>query len=102
MGGSGLSLGHLYDLPCMVNTGTYLQRRAVYTAFTLGCALAPSFASLIVFRLFVGVGASAPISIVGGIYADIYADPTTRGRAMTAFMAGAYGSGISMPTLADP
>ncbi|PNS17263.1 hypothetical protein CAC42_6946 [Sphaceloma murrayae] len=60
---------------------------ALFTAFTLGCALAPNFAAYIWFRFFVGVGASSPISVVGGIYADIYDNPVTRGRAMSIFMA---------------
>lgn len=60
--------------------------QTIYTAFTLGSALAPTFAALNIFRLLAGVGASSPLSVIGGIYADIYADPTTRGRAMTAFM----------------
>lgn len=58
-----------------------------FTAFTLGCALAPTWAGLIVFRLLVGISGSSPISVVGGIYADIYNDPVTRGRAMALFMA---------------
>lgn len=40
--------------------------QALFTAFTLGCALAHNFATLCVLRLFVGVGASSPISVVGG------------------------------------
>ncbi|KAG9629286.1 MFS general substrate transporter, partial [Aureobasidium melanogenum] len=59
---------------------------ALFTAFTLGCALANDFATLCVLRLFVGIGASSPISVVGGIYADVYPDPVARGRALTIFM----------------
>jgi len=58
----------------------------LYTAFTLGCALAPSWSGLIIMRLLAGVGASTPISVIGGIYADIYATPKARGRAMALFM----------------
>jgi len=58
----------------------------LYTAFTLGCALAPSWSGLIVMRLLVGTGASTPISVIGGIYADIYSTPKARGRAMALFM----------------
>jgi len=58
----------------------------LYTAFTLGCALAPSWSGLIIMRLLAGVGASTHISIIGGIYADIYATPKARGRAMALFM----------------
>ncbi|KAH0073604.1 MFS general substrate transporter, partial [Aureobasidium melanogenum] len=50
------------------------------------CALANDFATLCALRLFVGIGASSPISVVGGIYADVYPDPVARGRALTIFM----------------
>jgi multidrug resistance protein len=59
---------------------------AVFTAFTLGCALAPSWPVFVIFRFIYGVVASAPISVVGGLFADINQDPVTRGRAMAAFM----------------
>jgi len=59
---------------------------ALFTIFTMACALANTFAALCVFRFIVGVGASSPISVVGGLYADIYSDPVTRGRALTVFM----------------
>jgi multidrug resistance protein len=59
----------------------------VYTAFTLACALAPNWPAFLVFRLICGMMASAPIAVVGGLYADIYRDPRTRGRAMAYFMA---------------
>lgn len=54
-----------------------------FTAFTLGCALAPSYAGLVVFRLLVGISASTPISVIGGIYADIYNTPKARGLVIT-------------------
>lgn len=53
----------------------------------MACALAPSWPAFIVFRFFTGVFASAPIAIVAGIFADIYDDPVSRGRAMAVFMA---------------
>ncbi len=59
----------------------------VYIAFTLGCALAPNWPAFLVFRLLCGVTASAPIAVVGDLYADIYQDPRTRGEAMAYFMA---------------
>ncbi|CZR69647.1 related to fluconazole resistance protein (FLU1) [Phialocephala subalpina] len=59
-----------------------------FTIFTMACALAPNFPALLVFRVFTGVSASSPISVIGGVYADIYNDPVTRGRAMAVFMGG--------------
>ncbi len=59
----------------------------VFTLFTLACAVAPNWPSFLVFRLICGINASSPIAVVGGMYADIYNDPVTRGRAMAIFMA---------------
>lgn len=66
-----------------VMTGAF----AMFTAFTLGCALAQSYAQLVVFRLLVGVPGSCAISVVGGVCADVYNDPLLRGRAMAVYMA---------------
>lgn len=60
---------------------------AGYTAFTLGTALSPNWAALVIFRLLAGIFASAPLTIVGGMFADIYDNPITRGRAIAFFMA---------------
>ena len=62
-----------------------------FTAFTLGCALAPNWGALLVLRLLTGLVASAPIAIVGGVYADIYEMDIRRGRAIAAFMAVRFG-----------
>ena len=59
---------------------------AGFTAFTLGCALAPNFAALNVFRLLCGTFGSCPIAVLGGICADVYHDAVYRGRAMALFM----------------
>lgn len=58
----------------------------IYTAFTLGCALAPNWPVLLFFRWICGVMASAPIAVVGGLYADIFSEPRKRGIAMAVFM----------------
>lgn len=64
-----------------------LSTFVTYTLFTLACAVAPNWPSLLVFRLIVGMSASAPIAVVGGLYADINSDPRKRGRSMAYFMA---------------
>lgn len=65
----------------------FLGRRSVsigafvwYLIGTLGCALAPNMPALLVLRFLGGMGASAPLSIVGAMYADIWDDPAVRGR----------------------
>ncbi|KAF9695617.1 hypothetical protein EKO04_006440 [Ascochyta lentis] len=60
---------------------------AIFTVFSIASAVSPNFAALVVFRLFVGIGGSCAISVVGGICADIYHDPKSRGRSMAIFMA---------------
>lgn len=60
---------------------------AGYTLFTMGCALAPNWAALITFRFFAGTFAAAPLTVVGGMLADIYNEPATRGRSIACFMA---------------
>lgn len=62
--------------------GTYIG----YLAFTLGCALAPTYQALLVFRFLCGTCAIAPIIISPGLYADIYDNPEARGTAMACFM----------------
>ncbi|KAE8152266.1 major facilitator superfamily domain-containing protein [Aspergillus avenaceus] len=62
--------------------GTYIG----YTAFTLGRALSPNYAALLVFRLLCGLNAAAPNAVLGGLYSDIYKNPRQRGIAMGFFM----------------
>lgn len=71
---------HLGRRPVLV--GTYLA----YTLFTIGCALSPNFAGLLVFRLLCGIAAGAPNAVIGPMFADIYNDAPTRGKAMAYFM----------------
>ncbi|EKV13831.1 MFS transporter, putative [Penicillium digitatum PHI26] len=59
----------------------------LFMIFTMACAVADSYASLLVFRLLNGMVASAPIAIVGASFADIHNDPTLRGRLIAYFMA---------------
>ena len=59
----------------------------MFTIFNLACAVAPNWPAFVVFRLFVGINAACPITVVAGLYADIFSDATPRGRAMAVFMA---------------
>ncbi|KAM3067349.1 hypothetical protein ACMFMF_009841 [Clarireedia jacksonii] len=70
-----------------------------YTAFTLGCALTPTWGGLLAFRILAGINASSPISVSGGIYADIYNDPVTRGRAMAVFTGGTCVGPLAAPII---
>lgn len=52
----------------------------------MASALARSCGSLIGFRFLAVVFASSPISVVTGVYADLYRDPVPRGRAIAALV----------------
>lgn len=58
----------------------------VFILFTMACALAPDWPSLLIFRLVCGTCASVPFAVIGGLFADVFESPRTRGRAVVAFM----------------
>ncbi|KAK6958373.1 hypothetical protein Daesc_001172 [Daldinia eschscholtzii] len=61
----------------------FLVSFGIYTAFTLGCALAPNWPVFLFFRFLLGCGAAAPQTVSGGLFCDIYPDLGPRGLAMT-------------------
>ncbi|KAF2641915.1 MFS general substrate transporter [Massarina eburnea CBS 473.64] len=60
---------------------------ALFTLFTLACALSPNWEAFLVFRLICGINASSSIAITSGIYADIFQDSVVRGRAIAFYIA---------------
>lgn len=58
----------------------------VFVLATLACGLAPNWASLLTFRAICGLAGAAPQTVVGGMYADMFFDERTRGRAMVTYM----------------
>jgi len=50
-----------------------------FTIFNIAINFSPNFASYVVFRLLMGIAGSSPISVAGGIVADLYSDPVHRG-----------------------
>lgn len=59
---------------------------SVFLLGTLGCALAPNWTALLIFRVICGTMAAAPQTVVGGVYADLFSDLRSRGRAMALYM----------------
>ncbi|CAF9934364.1 hypothetical protein IMSHALPRED_009678 [Imshaugia aleurites] len=57
-----------------------------YTLFTFGCAMAPTWPALLVFRFLVGLCAAAPYTLGGGICADLYSNAAHRGLAIMVLM----------------
>ncbi|KAF7623683.1 hypothetical protein AFLA_007410 [Aspergillus flavus NRRL3357] len=58
-----------------------------FVVWQIGCALAPNIASLIVFRLFAGVGGSACLTLGAGVIADLF-EPQQRGKATSIWGVG--------------
>ncbi|KAH4018916.1 hypothetical protein HBI56_137710 [Parastagonospora nodorum] len=82
-------IGYVFGPPLFSPLSEMHGRRIVmlstffgFTVFTLACALAPTWTALLIFRFVSGAFASAPITVVGGIFADIYDDPVRRGQAI--------------------
>ncbi|GAB1316878.1 MFS general substrate transporter [Madurella fahalii] len=61
----------------------FLASFAIHTAFTLACALAPSWPTFLFFRFMLGCGAAAPQTVSGGLFCDIYPDLGPHGMAVT-------------------
>ncbi|KAF2173413.1 hypothetical protein M409DRAFT_35170 [Zasmidium cellare ATCC 36951] len=59
----------------------------LFWLWELACALAPNVTSLLIFRLFAGLGASASLSVGGGVISDLF-DDNTRGGATALFAIG--------------
>ncbi|MCJ1286573.1 hypothetical protein MMC26_005919 [Xylographa opegraphella] len=86
----GYMLGPLLFAPLSERYGRQIILQttfAGFTVFTLATCLAPNWPAFNVFRLIIGTFASTPISVIGGLYADLYSSAVSRGRAMALFMA---------------
>jgi len=70
-----------------------------FTAFTIGCAVAPNWTALVVFRFLTGAFAASPISIIGGMYADIYDNPVSRGRSIAVFVGATSVGPLASPMI---
>lgn len=58
----------------------------IFVLGTLACALAPNWGALLFFRLVCGAMGAAPQTVIGGVYADLFSDRRSRGRAMAFYM----------------
>jgi len=92
----GYCIGPLVWSPLSETIGRRSVLFWTFTVFflgTLGCALAPNWTSLLIFRVICGTMAAAPQTVVGGVYADLFPDLRSRGRAMALYMS------VCTPTL---
>lgn len=85
----GYVVGSLVISPLSEKIGRRPVLLCSFTTFllaTLACSLSPNWAFLIVFRAICGFAGAAPQTVVGGVYADMFTDARTRGRAMVSYM----------------
>jgi MFS family permease len=84
----GYVIGPLIFAPMSEHFGRkklLLSAGGLFFVMSLACIFSPTYTVLLVFRFFAGMGGSAPISVIGGVYADIYPDPRSRGTATAAY-----------------
>ncbi|KZF23732.1 MFS general substrate transporter [Xylona heveae TC161] len=100
-------LGYVVGPPFLAPFSEFFGRQRVllvtflwFTAFTLGTALAPNWPAFLVFRFLSGLGASAPLTLAGGVYADCFPNPVSRGRVMAYFSAGTAAGPMVSPIIA--
>ncbi|GJE99509.1 MFS general substrate transporter [Phanerochaete sordida] len=70
----------------------------VYTAFSIGCALAPNTGAILVFRFLSGVFAASGLVISGALMSDIW-DATTRGKAFSLYTLAPFAGPALAPTV---
>ena len=87
----GYILGPLFLAPLSEIYGrrpVLLYSFVVFVLFSLGTAVVNEFPGLLVLRFLTGTAASAPLAIVGAVYADCFPNAIHRGRIMALFGAG--------------
>lgn len=97
----GFALGPLIVAPASETYGrlpAYLAGIAGFLLWNVACALSPSMALLMIFRLLAGCFGAAPFTLGGGTIADMV-EPEQRGTAMGIWMAGLTIGPVLGPTI---
>lgn len=71
----------------------------LYIVVTVVCPFAPTWPVFLFFRFLAGTFAAPPLSVMGGLIADVYNDETARGRAMTAWSGATIIGALSAPII---
>lgn len=72
---------------------------ALYIMFTLICSTSPTYDALLDFRLFCGVCATGPTTVISGLYADILDESSQRGLAIALFMTRNISGALAAPKI---
>ena len=84
---------------------SYGRRPILMTGFvlfalsTLGSALAPTWGSFLAFRFLTGTFGSPPLSVGGGVVADVFCEEVARGRVMMLWGAATFVGPLGAPIL---
>jgi len=99
----GFMFGPLIFAPLSESHGrkpTLLAGFVLFTLSLLGTALAPSWAVFLLCRFLTGTFGSPPISVVGGVIADVYRDEGPRGRVMMLWSGATVVGPVAAPIVA--
>ena len=98
----GFMFGPLIFAPLSESHGrkpTLLTGFVLFTVSLLGTALAPNWSVFLLFRFLTGTFGSPPISVVGGVIADVYHEEVQRGRVMMMWSAATVVGPLSAPII---
>lgn len=99
----GFVFGPLIFAPMSENYGRrpiIITGFALYIVTTLASAFVPEWGVFLFFRFLAGTFAAPPMSVVGGVLADVYGDKTERGRAMMFWSAATLSGALIAPIIA--
>ncbi|KAK3326205.1 major facilitator superfamily domain-containing protein [Apodospora peruviana] len=71
----------------------------LFTLSALGTALAPTWPAFLVFRFLTGTFGSPPLSVGGGVIADVFSHEVIRGRVMMAWGAATFMGPLGAPII---
>ena len=98
----GFMFGPLIFAPLSESYGRKPVLMAGFVAFTLtllGAALSRSWAAFLLVRFLGGTFGSPPLSVVGGVVADVFSDDVTRGRMIMVWCAATFTGPLVAPIL---
>jgi multidrug resistance protein len=99
----GFMFGPLIFAPLSESHGrkpTLLAGFVLFTLSLLGAALAPSWAVFLLCRFLTGTFGSPPISVVGGVIADVFCEEGPRGRVMMLWSGATVVGPVAAPIVA--